>query len=217
MTSDEIAGLVFAAFPKQYRRKLLQGSFAGHRDADRLAYATFADTEAENVVGTIRRGYVESNMRGAAELVSGLTTHVQRIPGTGWNYSEVRSERAVMVAKSVATPGGMIDKADYRDTLAQSNQLGFWEEEPSAAGLFVVLVHSRYAAVVERYASDERGLLGSAYLVCPTPGCDHYVWEWNLGKEFPEVVRASVPNTWDEEAVLRYERVSESALYRHAS
>lgn len=217
MSSDEIREMVFDAFPESFRRKLLQGVFAAHRDADALAYTTFAHTEAENVVGSIRRGFVESNMRGAADLIPGLTSEVQRIPGTGWNYSEVRSSAAVMVAKSVATPGGMIDKADYRDTLAQSNQPSFWEEGPTGSSLFVVMVHSRYAAVVDRYGHDERGLLGSAYLVCPAPGCEHYVWEWNIGKEFPDVVRANVPNTWDEEAVLRYERVSESVPYRYAS
>lgn len=220
MSQQEIGELVFAAFPQSFRRRLVQGAYAAHQSAEDEAYRTFADTEAKNVVGNLRRGYIETNLRGAAELDDALTAEVKRIPGTGWNYTEVRSsgDGAVLVAKSVTTPGAMIDQADYRETLAEKNQLALWDEveQVDEAPLFVVLIHSRYSVVAPSSDRDIRGLLGSAYLVCPLPESKHYLWEWNLVKEFPDVVEANLPQSWNEVAKLRYVRYSESALYKKA-
>lgn len=214
MTPDEIGGLVRQQYPDAFLRKALQGLYAAHRDAAALAYQNFADTEAENLVGNARRAYAESYVRGAGELVAGMGTMVPRIPGTGWNYTEVRSGNGVLVIKSVSHPGAMIDKADYRETLAEPNQPELWDTPTEGdPDLFVVLIHSRCAGPFGD-ARENRGLLGSAILVCPDPKVDYYLWELNLVKEFPEVVRANVPNTWDEEAVVRYMRYSESAMYK---
>lgn len=222
MSQEEIKAEVLAAYPASFRRRLAQGVFSAYRTEWERCDANFAPTERASVFWFARRARIEENARDSAELVDGVEAVTQPIPQSGWNYTTIRGGSCNMVLKKVEKPGVMIEHAEYRTALAQENPqqslflaVGSTEPgpKPDDHGLLVVANYSSYIPAIgdtERYPY----LPGSLHLACPDDNLKTYLWEWNIFEEFPDVVRGNVPNTWDDDGVLRFLRHSKSATYR---
>src|SRR5260370_8854796 len=115
---------------------------------------------------------------------------VQGPPSSSWNHTELQSGPVVITASTVQSPCDLVEEAEFRSTLALSNQGVLWPEpgdEPDPDALYAILLHSR-----SRFPSGEQARNGhlprSAYLVFPFPDLSGYAHEINLFDRFPGVV-----------------------------
>lgn len=206
MTHDEIEALTFQHMPKSFFKAILKGTFQAHAVARRDCRSAFAETEAENVQGYYRRGKLEGYLRDAAARFPTLSTTVSKADNSNWNHTEVHGGPVILTENSVQAPCALVEKAEFRLTLARSSQLTLWEEEPRSgdAPLFVLLLHSRSRWATPDETQRWGHLPGSAYLAFPSPDLDSYVHSINLFEMFPAVVQEHVPSDWDSEAQVRY-------------
>ncbi len=215
-STDALGRLIRRQLPDAFLRRALQAVFVAHNDAWTYTSSAFAPSEAANVVGFIRRAHLEANLRAVAELVPGFAVETVNGPDSNWNHVEVHNDPVVLTANSVPYPCGMVDPANFRETLAEGNQLSFWDDDarPQAAELFVVLLHSKYRGPDGAGDRSHAHLPGSAYIACPSPGFKSYLWELNLFDAYPGVVQQYIPNSWDQEARVHYHNRSRKSTWQ---
>lgn len=108
----------------------------------------------------------------------------------------------ILTENSVQSPCALVEKAEFRLTLAESSQLSLWQEPRSDdAPLYALLLHSKYAGPDHRMFGH---LPGSAYLAFPAKDLEAYVHEIDLFDRYPEIVRRHLPSEWDHDAEVRY-------------
>jgi hypothetical protein len=206
MMSNELNDLIAQHLPDQFMRAALNSVFLAHRNAHDLCQREFADPEALNTIGYVRRGKLEGYLRDAANRFEKITAVNGKADGSGWNHVELHAGPFILTCNTVQTPAAPVEKAEFRMTLAECNQLSLFDspddfERPAVYGM---LLHSR-SNWDDRDDRQRFGHLpGSGYLVFPAPGLEYYVHEINLFERFPDVVAANVPNEWDEDATLRF-------------
>lgn len=212
MIHEEFDAATFHWFPERFWKLLIPGLFDAYKTSYELSYREFAKPEADNVLGFNRRGKVEGNLRGTADLFPDMmTTSVER-PNGPWNHTEVRSGPMILTASSVSTPCEMVDRALFRVSLAAENNAlqfpGLEETPDQEAGvpLYGVIVHSRYRGRDAEEDKQYAYLPGSAYLAFPAVGFDYYRHRIDLFNKFAAVVKDLTPNEWDEEAQILYLR-----------
>lgn len=214
MSNEGLERLVRENLPDPLLRRALRAVFASHKDSHELALSSYEQTEAENVVGFMRRASLEGNLRSVAQMTAGVEVETVHGPDSNWNHIEIRSGSVVLTGCSVPYPCHMADRSNFRDTLAEGNQPSFWDEPSSDADeLFVLLLHSKYRATSPDEAQRNGHLPGSAYLACPAPDFKSYLCELNLFDLFPDLVADLIPNSWDVEALVRYQYDARKAAW----
>lgn len=207
MTGAELEKTTFAHIPEAFFGRLLRAVFAAHKVAFEDCRDSFAETEAANLRPYYRRGKIESFMRDAADMVPGVTSTVVLGEGS-WYHTELRSGPVVLTASSVPAPCAIVERAEFRQTLARDNAQRLWPEPgdipPDDAPLYVLLLHSKSRWETTGESREHGHLPGSAYIAYPSPKLDTYVHEINLFERFPEIVEAHMPQTWDTDAAVRY-------------
>jgi len=212
MIADEVEQTTFQHLPDAFWRRVIPALYAAHKVAYDTTYAEFERPEADDLLGFTRRAKVEANLRGAANLFSEMMTATNVKPRKGpWNHVEIHSGPVVLTASTVTNPCDMVDRAEFRESLAyETNELrlnleGQGEVLPDRLPLYVILLHSRFRTA----RSEDRQysyLLGSAYLAFPNKGCDYYLHTVNLFDRYADLVDRLMPQEWDHEAHLRYFR-----------
>lgn len=210
MIADEVEQTTFQHFPDAFWNRAIPALFAAHKAAHDVTYAEFERPEADDLLGFTRRAKVEANLRGVAGLFSDIMTAKNVKANKGpWNHVEVHSGPVVLTASTVTNPCDMVDRAEFRESLAhETNELrlnlkGEGEVGPEDLPLYAILLHSRFRTA----RSEDRQysyLPGSAYLAFPNQGCDHYLHTVNLFDRYADVVERLMPQEWDREANLRY-------------
>ena len=210
MIAVEMEELAFQHLRDEFWRRMIPALFAAHKSAHDATYAEFERPEADDLLGFTRRAKVEANLRGAAGLFSDVMTveNVKARKGP-WNHVEVHSGPVVLTASTVTNPGDMVEKAEFRESLAfETNTLrldleGDSQADPESRLLYAILLHSRFRTI--RTEDHRYGYLpGSAYLAFPNKDCDHYLHTVNLFDRYASVVDRLMPQEWDAEAHVRY-------------
>jgi hypothetical protein len=205
VNSEELEASTFRHLPEPFIRAALRSVFVAHQVAFDDCRANFAPAEAENVLGYYRRGKLEGYLRDAAARFPQIEATAERSSTSGWNHTEIRSGPVVLPETSVQVPCDLVTRAEFRMTLAQSNQLSFWDAEPSnGQPLYVLLLHSRSRWEDTEERQKYGHLPGSAYLAYPSPDLDFYLHQINLFERYPEIVTSYVPKDWEAEAHVRY-------------
>lgn len=205
MTPEELEALTYQDMPEAYFEACLRSVFQAHEVAWKDCRAAFAVTEAENVVGYYRRGKLEGYLRDSADRFPQLRAQVGKADNSNWNHTEIHAGSVILTENSVQTPCALVDKAEFRLTLAESSQLSLWDKpRPADAPLYILLLHSR-----SKWTSgEERKKWGylpqSAYIAFPSPDLEDYVHEINLFEKFPNVVQSYMPKEWDTQAQVTY-------------
>jgi hypothetical protein len=210
VTGADLERLFYRNLPREFVRKVLQNVYLAHQVAWDECYSRFAPTEAKNLLGYERRGKLEGYLRDAAALFDGLEARVVRAEGSNWNHTEVWGGPVVLTENSVQTPCALVQKVEFRRTLAKSNQTSLLPEPtiPDDAPLYALLLHSRWRSLDPDEQKKYGYLPGSAYIAFPARDLDYYLHAINLVSEFPDVVEAHMPQEWDADAQLRYVRQS---------
>lgn len=225
MDASQCEALFFEHVPDLFLRHTTRMLFASHKRAWDDTRAQYAATEAENLLGFVRRGIVEGGLRDVADLhtENGLTHRVVKATGSGWNHTEILAGPVLLTAASAQSPCGPVDKADFRVGLAKGNNDALFEDlllfEDGLYGkhLFVILLHSRYQHHDPAKQAKYGHLPGSAYLAFPASDLDSYVLEINLFDRYPEIVQEHLPQEWEQEAVVTFmQSARKSAWLRSA-
>jgi hypothetical protein len=206
VTGDELDEILFRHMRPRLFERLLRAVFAAHKVAAEECAANYKKPEFDNMLGFCRRAKLEGFIRDATEM-GGIAASAVRSRLSNWNHNEVWSGPVVLTASSVQSPCDLVEEAEFRSTLARSNQGVLWPEpgddpEPDAP-LYVILLHSKSQLPHEDQA--RHGYLpSSAYLGLPLPDLFGYAHEINLFDRFPHVVDSLLPQDWDKEAKVRY-------------
>ena len=210
MIAAEIEQTTFQHLSDAFWRRMISGLFDAHRSAHEVTFTQFEQPEAHDLLGFTRRAKVEANLRGVAKLFPDTMTAKDVKASKGpWNHVEVHSGPVVLTASTVTNPGDMVDRAEFRASLAyETNALRFdlegeGQADPDDLPLYAILLHSRFRTT---RSEDHQYvyLPGSAYLAFPNEGCDHYLHTVNLFERCSDVVTRLMPQEWDNEARVRY-------------
>jgi hypothetical protein len=210
LTNDELEALVYQHLPRPFLRRALQAVFLAHRLAWEECAAQFPTTEATNVRGFYRRGKLESLLRDAAAAFPGVSSRTCKADHSNWNHVEVLGGPVLLTEHAVQFPGELVTHADWRDTLAESNQQYLWKKTTPRedAPLYVLLLHSASHWLVPATAVQYGHLPQSCHLAFPSPDLDGYQHVVNLFMLFPKLVEAQLPQDWDREARVLFFRKS---------
>lgn len=213
ITPDEIEKLTAKYYPDSALKALLECVFVAHKLGREMCRREFPDSpERDNVQSFCVRGKLEGLLRPTAER-QGLIAKPIKHPGQRWYHTEVYSGPMIMTAATVETPGAMVDPADYRIGLAESNQGQldlFSSNDGVGLSIYFLLTHSR-----SRWPSNG-DLPGSVYLVYPAADLKQYIHMINLIDRFPDIVRKYVPEEWDGEAVVKYRQQTSKSGFQCA-
>lgn len=204
MDPVEAESLFFEHIPERFCRRALSMIFDARRRAWDDCNARYAPTEAENVRPWVTRGEVEGGLRAAADLHDGMSHRVVKASGSGWNHTEVLAGPVLLTAGAVQSPCGPVNKADFRLSLAASNQGSLFDGGPMGSHMYVMLLHSGFRSYLPDVQRKFGHLAASAYLAFPAADLDSYVAQINLFDRFPDIVEGALPQEWDQEAVVKF-------------
>lgn len=208
--------MFFEHVPEQFCRRALRMVFDARRRAFDHCAAEFPTTEAENVRPFYARGKVESQLREVADLHAndGIKHRVLKAQGSGWNHTEILAGPVLLTAGAVPTPCGPVIKAEFRLGLATSNQEMLFGAGPVGSQLYAMLLHSGYRSdnlVVQRKYTH---LPGSVYVAFPASDLDSYLHEVSLFDRYPDIVEASLPQEWDQDARVKFMHDARKSSWR---
>jgi hypothetical protein len=208
MEPSDLETAFFEHVPDQFCQRAVRMIFGAHRQSWDHCASEFPATEADNARPTYTRAKVEHQLRDVADLhaADGVTHAVFKAPGSGWNHTEVYGGPMLLTAKSVQTPCGLVDPADFRLELAASNQGLLFDSGPLGPHIYVMLLHSRYQSADRDKQRKYAHLPGSCYLAFPTSDLASYLHEINLFDRYPDIVYSHLPQEWDQAAVVTYMR-----------
>jgi hypothetical protein len=206
LTTDELEQMTFQYLPEAFFKRALKAVFLAHRLSWEECSSAFAIPEAENVQPYHKRGKLEGYLRDIAESFPGVSSRVVRAEQSNWFHTEVMAGPVILTENAVPTPCALVEKADFRVTLAKSAQGTLFPDERVTpdSPLYLLLLHSKSRWETEEEQRKYRHLPGSAYIAYPAPKLDHYVHDIDLFARFPDVVAEHMPAEWNHEAQLRY-------------
>lgn len=206
VTNEELESLTFESIPEAFCRRLIVGVFQAYKTTYAHCLSNFATAEAENLWPYERRAKIEGYFRDAAALSPGLTASVVKAREGNWNHTEIRGGPLVLTESYVASPGAMVDRSDFRLSLATFNDLRLFEDEDAVTSdtLYVLLLHSRSKRLGAQDDLQTENLPGSIYFAFPTPGLRRYLHSINLFERFPETVRQETPQEWSDAIFMRF-------------
>lgn len=209
MTKQELEDLTFAHVSTSLVERLLSAVFLAHDVAAQHCKAEFEPSEAANLRPYYKRAKLEAYIRGAAEMDDRVLATAVRAPIGGWYHTELRAGPIILTANAVQTPCGLVERAEFRMTLASGNeQLSLWDDprevSSEARPLHVLLLHAASTWDTPQDAHAFGHLPGSVYLAYPSPDLGSYVHSINLFERFPMTVARHLPQEWDQEARVRY-------------
>jgi len=194
---------IHSHLPDEFLTAAVKSVFLARQLANDYCKAEFAAPEVQNVSPFVCRGKVEGLLRDAAERVPGFTASV--VKTSGWNHSEIKSGPFTLTAHAVDYPCAMVDGAQYRKSLAES-QPSFFDPADMIPGakLYALLVHSPFRGRNAKERAQYAHLPGSVYLVFPEAAVKKYAHRIDLYEKFPTLIESLLPKEWDSEAHLIY-------------
>ena len=194
---------VAAHLPDSFLSSAVRSIFLARKDAHDHCVAEFAPPEQKNVKNFYWRGKVQGLLRDSAAMVPGLSTSV--VKSSGWNHNEITCGPFTITSHYVETPCALVDDADYRKSLAES-QPSFFDPEHMIKGakLYTLILYSPYRGKDNEDARQHAYLPGAVYLAFPEAALRRYAHRINLYDRFPALLESLLPKEWDEQARLTY-------------
>jgi hypothetical protein len=203
MDIPEIEQQVRLHLPDKFLVAAIKDVFLARKQAHEHCISEFGPAEYANVAPYYLRGKAEALLRDTAELNAGFTAKV--VNSSGWNHTEITSGPVTLTSHAVEGPCAMVDQAQYRQCLAESQASFFSPSEmlPSAK-LYALLLHGPYRGRNRNERSHYRYLAGSVYLAFPEFARRRYAHRLDLFDLYPDLVDSLLPREWDGQARLVY-------------
>jgi hypothetical protein len=215
MDIPEIERLVSEHLPVRFLSGAIRSIFEARKESHRYCKAEFAETEYTNVSPFHMRGKSEGLVRGVAELDPRFDIEV--VQCSGWNHTEMTAGPIRLTVHAVEYPCAMVDRAEYRKSLAESQESFFKPEGmiPDAK-LYALLLHGPYRGRSRKEEFQYRYLPGSIYLAFPEVALRKYAHTINLFERFPSLLESLLPKEWDSEAQIAYRYQAKQTKQRAA-
>ena len=203
MDIPEINRLVKLHLPDRFLTATIRAAFLARKQAHEHCIGEFGTAEYANVAPYYLRGKAEGLIRDAAALDNDLTAKV--VNSSGWSHTEITGGPFTLTTHAVDGPCGLVDRAEYRDSLAE-RQGSFFDTARLApqAKLYGLILHGPYRGKNRKERHQYRYLAGSVYLAFPEFGKKGYAHAINLFDLYPDVVSGLLPREWDDKARLVY-------------
>ena len=180
---QRLTELFDSSISNDFLRDTLHCLFAAYQEAWLYCQSSFPPSEAHDLYPVERRARFERSWREVA-LLHGLDAQaIVNKSRNAW-HTEVRSGAVVLTAAAAPTPNTIIRRAEYRRTLARSNQgylfgppFGPKEPEPGDR-LYGIVLHGPDGVF--------RNRPGFVEVVFPDPSLTTYVGRVNLLARYPE-------------------------------
>src|SRR5260370_30461034 len=130
------------SLPGRFLMHTMRVAFAARKQAHDTCAAEFAEDEYHNVAPYYLRGKAEGLIRDTAALYPQFTTEV--INCSGWRHTEITSGVVKLTVHAVESPCALLDMAEYRRSLAESQPKLFGSASPKDAKLYALLLHGPY-------------------------------------------------------------------------
>jgi hypothetical protein len=203
--ADELDALTDRYLPEQFQAGALRAVFTARDAAYRHCVAEYEPEEEVNVRPFATRGKLEGLLRNVATLVPNVTSKVIKTRGQFWNHTEIYSGPVTLTAHAVQSPCEMVEDADYKRSLAGSNQGLLFGAAPGSR-LYAVLLHSQFRGRTPEDCRKYANLPGSVYLAYPSTDLRGYLHKISLFVKFPNIVESYMPQEWDSAARAHYLR-----------
>lgn len=189
--------------PKEFLKAALQSIFLAVRQSDEHCRGEFKVATKTNVANYYCRGKVQDLLYDIAERLPGFTASTKN--ASGWRHTEIAYHPFTITAHAVDYPCAVVDEAQYRKTLAESQTSLFGPDDllPDAK-LYALVTYSPYRGKNKEDTAQYAYLPGSIYLAFPEAAKRGYAHSIDLFEMFPELVDRELPKEWDTEARLVY-------------
>jgi len=189
--------------PEEWLKAVVKSIFLAKRLSHDHCKAEFSATAAINVSNFYERGKVQDLLYGSAELMPGFGAEFK--DASGWKHAKITAGPFTITAHPVASPCALVDDAEYRRTLAES-QPSLYDPADMIPGakLYGLIVHSPYRGRSTREAAEYAYVPGSIYLAFPEAALKSYAHQINLFEKFPELIENLLPQEWDKRARVIY-------------
>lgn len=182
--SEEIEHQFRQDFPRRLGEDTLRVLFNGYPHAAKSVSQQYLEPEAHDLRAVMRRGVIEQDWRSIAGRVPGVVATAEPTDGGRSYYTRVRAKRIVLTQSSVASPGAIPRRAEFRVDHSRRAQGDF----------FVSGDHDRddellYGIVLHGETPRERSSLGFAYVAFPDAGCETWLHKIDLFEEYGDFIR----------------------------
>lgn len=187
--------------PDEWLRSVVKMIFLAKKLTYDHCRAEFSAKAATNVSTYYCRGKVQDLLFDSAALVPGFEASF--IDASGWKHVEIMVGPLTMTAHLVDYPCAMVDPAEYRRSLAESQPSLYGPADmiPDAK-LYGLFVYGPYRGRDRHDAAQYAYLPGSIYLAFPEAAMKRYAHRINLFERFPNLIESLLPKEWDKEARL---------------
>jgi hypothetical protein len=134
--------------------------------------------EAHDLIGVVRRAYIEQDLRAVAGRTPGVTATFEQTGGGRSHYTAISAGRLVITASCTETPQAMPRSAEFRSHNAEALQLNFFRSNVKLADADVVYGILVYSGVGRR--------LTFAALGFPDRDCDGWLHSVDLRRKYPD-------------------------------
>jgi hypothetical protein len=203
MQAPKIDGLVSTHLPDRFLISAMKVAFLARRQTHEHCAAEFADEEYHNVAPYYLRAKAEGLIRNTAALFPQFSAEVLNC--SGWRHTEITSGPIRFTVHAVESPCAVVDKAQYRQSLAES-QTSFFDPTVYVpdAKLYALLLHGPYVGRDWKDERQYRYLPGSMYLAFPEFALKGYAHKINLFDRYPKALDSLLPKEWDSKAHMLY-------------
>jgi hypothetical protein len=189
--------------PDSFLSSVVRSVFLARKDTHDHCTAEFAPDEQKNITPFYWRAKIQGLLRDSAALVPGAKTDV--VNSSGWNHNEITCGPFTITSHYVETPCALVDGAEYRKSLAESQSSFFGPEDMiKGAKLYALVLYSPYRGKNDAETRQHAYLPGSIYLAFPEAALRQYAHKLNLYDRFPVLLESLLPKEWDEQARLTY-------------
>jgi hypothetical protein len=189
--------------PEDFLEATVRSVFLAKQLGTTHCRAEFEHPEIINVEPFYVRGKLEALMRNTAERIPDFTASV--VNCSGWRHTQITTGPITLTTHAVDGPCGIVQDAQYRKTLAES-QPSFFSPETMIPGakLYALVLYSPFRGRSKAERAQYCYLPGSVWVAFPEAALRGYAYKVNLYDKLPDLVDSLLPKEWDNEARLVY-------------
>jgi hypothetical protein len=167
-------------FPEAAQRTMVEIVIQDYSRGSLEAETLFQEPERHDVTGTVRRGFIEQDLRDAMTRHGFAAAAIPNRRATSF-HTRVTSGPVILTESCVESYNSMVREADFRLGYSASVQLHLLEELQVDEGttVYAILVHAPHPKF-----PDQPGFVD---MVFPSPDCTYYQDRIDLLRRFPDL------------------------------
>lgn len=175
-------------WPREDLRKLTYMVYQRYLTTPDFCKTIWEDREAHDLIGDVRRGFIEQDMRAIGNGVRPDSGTVHPNQKNTSYHTRVVIDGVLLTESKVDSPRSMARDAEFRRDYANEYQIPFVSEDFPEREVAPEDI-SVYGIVIHTPADDFRTLPGFIHIAFPDQDYSRYVSRIDLLKEFPDIAQ----------------------------